>query len=337
MLPLTLTHPGWDPVAFQIGPLAIHWYALMYLLGFAIAYGLLRVRLHHPPFNRIDKPKRWTPEDLENILVASIVGVMVGGRLGYCFFYQPGYYLTHPIDIIKIWDGGMSFHGGAIGVAVALLVFARRTRRPFLEVTDLLLPAVPTGLAAGRLGNFINGELWGRPTDVPWAMIFPNHDMTPRHPSQLYQLALEGLLLFALLWLFARRERARGEVSAAFLVGYGAFRFIAEFFREPDDFLGLLSLNLSMGQWLCIPMILAGIGMWIWARRADVHAPPSSADEPDAKNGDAEADHDGDETADTEDEVATDTEEAAADADEAAAGAEEETAAEDGTTAKRAD
>ncbi len=272
MLPLTFTHPGWDPVAFRIGPLEVHWYALMYLLGFALAYVLLRRRLHHPPYDRISEPRPWNADDIENLLIGAIIGVMAGGRLGYCLFYQPGHYLRHPLAMAKIWEGGMSFHGGAIGVTIALVVFAWRGQRPFLEVTDFLVPAVPSGLAAGRIGNFINGELWGRPTDAPWAMVFPHHDMTPRHPSQLYQFALEGVLLCVLLWLFARREHARGEVSAFFLVGYGVFRFIAEFFREPDDFLGLLTLNLSMGQWLSLPMIVAGIGLWAWSRRRKIHS-----------------------------------------------------------------
>lgn len=271
-MPLTFTHPAWDPVAVRIGPLEIHWYAIMYVVGFAIGYVLLRARLHHPPYDRIDQPRRWGVDDIENLLFAAIIGVMVGGRLGYCLFYQPGHYLQHPLEMLKLWQGGMSFHGGAIGVIIALVITARRAGRPFLEMTDLLVPAVPTGLAAGRLGNFINGELWGRPTTVPWAMVFPDHDMVPRHPSQLYQFALEGLLLFVILWLFARRERARGEVSALFLVGYGVFRFIAEYFREPDSFLGLLPLDLSMGQWLSLPMIVAGITLWLWARRANQHA-----------------------------------------------------------------
>lgn len=277
VFPLTLTHPQWDPVAVRIGPVQIHWYALMYLLGFCLAYVLLRRRLHHPPYDRIVQPRAWNRDDIENVLIGGIAGVMVGGRLGYCLFYQPGYYLRNPLEILKVWEGGMSFHGGAIGVAVALALFAWRKHRPFLEVTDLLVPAAPLGLAAGRIGNFINGELWGRPADVPWAMVFPQHDMIPRHPSQLYEFALEGVTLFVVLWLFARRERARGEVSALFLVGYGCFRFIAEFFREPDDFLGLLTLNMSMGQWLSIPMVLAGAWLWVWARRRDAHPPREPA------------------------------------------------------------
>jgi phosphatidylglycerol:prolipoprotein diacylglycerol transferase len=272
---LVLTLPHIDPVAFRVGPVTVHWYALMYLLAFAVGYGLLRLRLRHQPYARITEPAPWTRETIEDLLFVAITGVIVGGRLGYCLFYKPAFYLTHPLDIVKIWEGGMSFHGGAIGVGVGLWIYARIKERPFLEVTDLLVPAAPTGLAAGRLGNFINGELWGRPADpsLPWAMVFPGAGPEPRHPSQLYQFAGEGLLLAVLLWLYARKERARGQVSAVFLIGYGVFRFLAEFFREPDDFLGTLGLGLTMGQWLSLPMILAGVALWWWAGRRAVRAP----------------------------------------------------------------
>ena len=281
---LVLTFPHIDPVAFRIGPISIHWYALMYLLAFAVGYLLLRLRLRHQPYARITDPAPWTRENIEDLLFVAIAGVIVGGRLGYCLFYKPLHYLTHPLDIVKLWEGGMSFHGGAIGVAVGLWLYSRIKKRPFLEVTDLLVPAAPTGLAAGRLGNFINGELWGRPADpsLPWAMVFPGAGPEPRHPSQLYQFAGEGLLLALLLWLYARKERARGQVSAVFLIGYGVFRFLAEFFREPDDFLGTLGLGLSMGQWLSLPMIAAGIVLWWWAGRRGVRPPdqePEAAEE----------------------------------------------------------
>ncbi|GAB3625058.1 hypothetical protein GCM10027418_31450 [Mariniluteicoccus endophyticus] len=273
MLPFVLTHPQWDPVAFRLGPLQIHWYALMYLVGFALGYVLLVRRLRHQPYARITSPAPWTRANIEDMLLAAVAGVIIGGRLGYCLFYKPLYYAGHPLEIFAVWQGGMSFHGGAIGVAVALLVYAWRTRRPFLEVTDLLVPAVPTGLAAGRIGNFINGELWGRetPASLPWAMIFPQAGDLPRHPSQIYQFLMEGLLLFALLWWYARREHARGKISGAFVLGYGIFRFIAEYFREPDAHLGLIG-GLSMGQWLCVPMILGGAGLWLWAHRAQRYA-----------------------------------------------------------------
>jgi phosphatidylglycerol:prolipoprotein diacylglycerol transferase len=195
--------------------------------------------------------------------------VVLGGRLGYCLFYKPGFYLAHPLEILSVWQGGMSFHGGLMGVIVAMVWFARSRQRPWLEVADFVAPCVPTGLAAGRIGNFINGELWGRVADptLPWAMVFRGAGDVPRHPSQIYQFLLEGLLLFVLLWWFARRPSARGQVSAVFLMGYGVLRFVAEYFREPDQFLGLLALNLSMGQWLCVPMVLLGVGLWLWAGR----------------------------------------------------------------------
>ncbi|OYO19608.1 prolipoprotein diacylglyceryl transferase [Enemella evansiae] len=270
-----LRFPEIDPIAFRLGPLAVHWYALTYLIGFGLGYWLLLRRLKHQPYARITQPAPWTRESVEDLLLTAILGVILGGRLGYCLFYKPAYYLANPLDILKVWEGGMSFHGGAIGVVVGLAVYAWRRKRPFLEVTDLLVPAVPTGLAAGRIGNFLNGELWGRPADpsLPWAMIFPGAGPEPRHPSQLYQFLGEGLLLFVLLWLYARKERARGEISGAFVFGYGVFRFAAEYFREPDDYLGLLSLGLSMGQWLCVPMIIGGAALWLWSRKRNAHPP----------------------------------------------------------------
>ena len=206
---------------------------------------------------------------MDDILFLGVLGVVLGGRLGYCLFYKPGFYLAHPLEILSVWQGGMSFHGGLIGVIVAMLWFARSRQRPWLEVADFVAPCVPTGLAAGRIGNFINGELWGRVADpaLPWAMVFRGAGDVPRHPSQIYQFLLEGLLLFVLLWWFARRPSARGQVSAVFLMGYGVLRFVAEYFREPDQFLGLLALNLSMGQWLCVPMVLLGVWLWLWAAR----------------------------------------------------------------------
>jgi phosphatidylglycerol:prolipoprotein diacylglycerol transferase len=193
--------------------------------------------------------------------------VVLGGRLGYVLFYKLGEYLHDPIRILYLWEGGMSFHGGFLGVILALAWYARRSRRHWFAVTDFLAPLAPIGLGAGRLGNFINGELWGRPTDVPWAMIFPTVDSQPRHPSQLYEFALEGVLLFAILWLFARRPRPLGVVSAVFLIAYGALRFLVEFTREPDAFLGTLALGLSMGQWLSLPMFVGGVVMLVWAYR----------------------------------------------------------------------
>jgi phosphatidylglycerol:prolipoprotein diacylglycerol transferase len=209
----------------------------------------------------------WKPTDIDDMLFLGVFGVILGGRLGYVLFYKPLYYLAHPLEIFEVWHGGMSFHGGFLGVLLALVFFARRRGRALLDVTDFVAPLCPLGLAAGRLGNFINAELVGRPTQGPWAMVFPQIDDVPRHPSQLYEFGLEGLLLFVLLWFYASKPRPRGAVSGLFLIGYGAFRFIAEFAREPDNFLGFLAMGLTMGQWLSLPMIVAGVAMMTWAYR----------------------------------------------------------------------
>ncbi len=256
-----LIHPQFDPVALQLGPLAIRWYGLMYLLAFALFLLLGRWRIKHGP-----QPD-WTVRELDDLLFYGVLGVVLGGRLGYVLFYQPAHFLAHPLEIFSVWQGGMAFHGGFLGVLVAMALFSRKTGKSWLAVTDFIAPLVPLGLAAGRIGNFINGELWGRPSDVPWAVIFPQVDGVARHPSQLYQFALEGLALFALLWLFSRKPRPSGAVSGLFLIGYGFFRFVVEFTREPDSFLGLLALGLSMGQWLSLPMIAAGVAMIAWAYR----------------------------------------------------------------------
>ncbi|MBV1732117.1 MAG: prolipoprotein diacylglyceryl transferase [Hydrogenophaga sp.] len=261
-----LIHPQIDPVALQLGPLAIHWYGLTYLAAFGLFMLLAYARLKHEPFASIRVPQPWTRRDTEDILFLGVMGVVLGGRIGYCLFYKPAYYLSHPLEIFAVWQGGMSFHGGMLGVMAAMVWYARSRHRPFMQVMDFVAPCVPTGLAAGRLGNFINGELWGRVADpsLPWGMVFRGAGDLPRHPSQVYQFLMEGVVLFVLLWLYARKPRATGQVSSVFLFGYGVFRFIAEFFREPDAHLGLLSLGMSMGQWLCVPMIVAGAGMWWW-------------------------------------------------------------------------
>ena len=266
-----LIHPDIDPVALRLGPLAVHWYGLTYLAAFGLFLFLGRLRLRHRPFAGLGAQKVWLPSDVEDILFLGVMGVVAGGRLGYCVFYKSAYYLSHPLEVLAVWQGGMSFHGGMLGVIVAMLWFARSRGRPWLQVADFVAPCVPTGLAAGRFGNFLNGELWGRLADpeLPWGMVFRGAGDLPRHPSQVYQFFLEGLLLFVLLWLYARRQRAQGQVAAAFLIGYGVLRFVVEFFREPDAHLGLLSLGLSMGQWLCVPMVLGGLGLWWWARLAD--------------------------------------------------------------------
>lgn len=252
-----LQFPQFDPVAIRLGPLAVHWYGLMYLLAFGSAWLLGRWRI------RLGKT-RLTLRDLEDVIFYGVLGVVAGGRLGYVLFYKPGYYLSHPLEIFYLWEGGMSFHGGLIGVLIMMFWFARSRGYKWLEVGDFIAPLIPTGLAAGRMGNFINGELWGRPSDLPWAMVFPQSgDGIARHPSQLYNIGLEGIFLFILLWWFANKPRPTGQVSAVFLMGYGGVRFIEEFARQPDDFLGLLAAGLSMGQWLSIPMILSGLAMFV--------------------------------------------------------------------------
>jgi len=268
-----LEHPRFNPVALDLGFVQIHWYGITYLVAFALFYWLASLRAAREPF----AGRGWARRDVEDLLFFGIVGVILGGRLGYVLFYKPEHYLANPLEVFAVWKGGMSFHGGLLGVIAAMAVFAWRRGRKFFEVTDLIAPCVPTGLASGRIGNFINGELWGREANssLPWAMVFPQSGTTvARHPSPLYQFALEGMLLFAALWWYSRRPAvyaaagggiAWGRVSGAFLVGYGTLRFVAEYFREPDSFLGLLALNLSMGQWLCVPMVATGVLFWAMA------------------------------------------------------------------------
>jgi phosphatidylglycerol---prolipoprotein diacylglyceryl transferase len=287
-----LIHPNFDPIALHLGPLAVRWYGLMYLVAFiqCIVIGRLRLRLPYVA------AQGWTTKDIDDILFYGVLGTILGGRLGYVVFYKSSYYLANPLDIFKVWEGGMSFHGGMIGVTLAMVVFAWQRKRTWLQVTDFVAPLVPLGLAAGRFGNFINGELWGRVTNpnAPWAMLFQNaspddaiwlrthpqqaaqwnlneiferYQMLPRHPSQLYEIALEGFALFIVMWLMSRKQRPVGAISAVFLIGYGLARFTVEFAREPDDYLGLLAMNLSMGQWLSLPMIIGGIGLLIWSYR----------------------------------------------------------------------
>ncbi|MCL4746691.1 MAG: prolipoprotein diacylglyceryl transferase [Burkholderiaceae bacterium] len=250
-----LTHPQFDPIALAIGPLAIRWYGLMYLVAFLAFFLLGRMRIL-----RSAQGAAVTVRELEDLLFFGALGVVIGGRLGYVLFYKPGDYLSNPLEILAVWQGGMAFHGGLLGVIAATWLYCRRRGKDFWRVIDFVAPLVPLGLAAGRMGNFINGELWGRASNLPWAMVFPQAgDAIARHPSQLYQFAGEGVLLFVLLWRFSARKRARGVVSGAFLVGYGALRFAAEFAREPDAFLGVLGLGMTMGQWLSLPMIVAGV------------------------------------------------------------------------------
>ncbi|MEY8879441.1 MAG: prolipoprotein diacylglyceryl transferase [Leptothrix sp. (in: b-proteobacteria)] len=283
-----LVHPQFNPVAIDLVFFQIHWYGLTYLAAFGLFYFLATRRIRQAPYAGsvnaagATRAAPWTARDVEDLLFFGVVGVILGGRLGYVLFYKPAYYLSHLGEIVAVWKGGMAFHGGLLGVIAAMALFAHLRGRRFLEVTDLVAPCVPTGLACGRIGNFINGELWGRLADpsLPWGMVFPQSGSDlPRHPSQLYQFALEGLTLFVLLWWYGRSHSAHrradgtpiwGRVSGAFVAGYGVFRFIAEYFREPDNFLGLLALNLSMGQWLCVPMIAGGALIWWWTGRRRV-------------------------------------------------------------------
>ena len=255
-----LIHPQFDPIAISLGPVAVRWYGLMYLIAFVGFFVLGRMRLRDPAHAQASG---LDPRALEDLLFNGVIGVVLGGRLGYVLFYKPGYYLQHPLEALAIWQGGMSFHGGLLGVILALAWFARRRGLRFLAVTDFVAPLVPLGLAAGRMGNFINGELWGRATHVPWAMVFPQAgDGLGRHPSQLYQFAGEGLLLLAVLWIASRRPRALGQVSGLFLLGYAVLRFLAEFAREPDAFMGYPLPGITMGQLLCVPMAIAGLYLW---------------------------------------------------------------------------
>lgn len=256
-----MIHPQFDPVAFSIGPLAVRWYGLMYLLAFGLFFGLGVWRLRKPQFQQSSGLDR---QSFEDCLFWGAIGVILGGRLGYVLFYKPEYFLAHPEQILAVWQGGMAYHGGLLGVIAAIFILCRRKRIGFWPVIDFIAPLVPWGLAAGRLGNFINGELWGRPSEVPWAMVFPQAgDTLARHPSQLYQMMGEGIALGVILWIFTAQPRRPGQASGLFLLGYGAARFVVEYFREPDGYLGLLALGLSMGQWLSVPMILIGAGLFV--------------------------------------------------------------------------
>lgn len=258
-----LVHPQFDPVAVHLGPLAVHWYGLMYLLAFLQLWWLGKRRLAARPELGV------TEQGLDDLLFYGVLGVVLGGRLGQVLFYDPGYYFQHPGEIIAVWKGGMSFHGGFLGVLIAVAFWTRKHQVNWLSTMDFVAPLVPLGLVAGRIGNFINGELWGRVADpsLPWAMVFPQVDNLPRHPSQIYEALGEGLMLFIILWLYARKARPIGAVSAVFLIGYGVFRSLAEYFREPDAGIFGQSYLVSMGQWLSLPMILAGIVMLVWSYR----------------------------------------------------------------------
>lgn len=248
-----LTYPEIDPVAFRIGPLSVYWYGLMYLIGIGAAWLLMRHRA-----KRADNPLQ--PAQIDDLIFWVVVGMLAGGRLGYLLFYQPAALAADPLLLVRVWEGGMAFHGGLLGVIVAAWLYARYHRLSIFDLTDLGAPTAAIGLGAGRIGNFINAELWGRVTDMPWGMVFPGAGPDPRHPSQLYQFALEGVVLFLILWWFSAKPRPRMAVSGLFLALYGLFRFGVEFFREPDAHLGFIAFEwLTMGQILSLPMLLLGI------------------------------------------------------------------------------
>lgn len=254
-----IAYPQIDPVALHLGPLHIHWYGLMYLIGFAGSWWFWQMRAKRPGSG-------WNAEQVSDLVFYGAMGVILGGRIGYCLFYNLSFYAAHPLHVFYVWDGGMSFHGGALGVLTAIWIFARKTGKTYFQVADFGVPAVPIGLGAGRIGNFINAELWGRPTDVSWAMIFPTDPYgVPRHPSQLYEFLLEGVVLFLVLWIYSRKPRPVATVTGLFGVGYGLARIIVEFYREPDAQLGYLAFGwLTMGQVLSVPLVLAGLALIVW-------------------------------------------------------------------------
>ena len=247
------TFPQFNPVFISLGPLSIHWYGVMYIIAFGGAWVLASYR-------RNMKPNQWSTDQISDLVFYGAIGSVVGGRLGSVFFYNFDRFLVDPLWVFRVWEGGMSFHGGLLGVGVALYFYSKSLRKGFWETIDFIVPFVPFGLGAGRIGNFIGGELWGRPTDVPWGMVFPHVDQLPRHPSQLYEVALEGVALFILLWWFSSKPRPRLAVSGVFALGYGSFRFFIEFFREPDQQIGIIAFEwLTMGQLLSVPMAAGGM------------------------------------------------------------------------------
>lgn len=258
-----LQFPSFDPVAVSIGPFAIRWYALAYVCGLLIGWRYCR-------WLAARAPTKIEARAIDDYLLWATLGVVLGGRLGYVVFYNPGHYLSNPLEIAYVWQGGMSFHGGLIGVVVATALFARKAGIPLLGLGDIVCCAAPVGLFLGRLANFVNGELFGRPTEAPWGVIFPQGGPLPRHPSQLYEAGLEGLVLFLVLWLLVRRGglRRHGLACGVFFAGYGAARLFVELFREPDAQVGFLAGGVTMGQMLSLPMLLIGIALAAWALRA---------------------------------------------------------------------
>lgn len=257
-----LPYPDIDPVALHLGPIAIRWYSLAYLAGILLGWWFLQAEHHRKPIPGL------TQKALDDMLMWAVLGIVLGGRLGYVLFYQPAFYFSHPMQILHVWEGGMSFHGGMIGVILAFFLFCRKYKARFLALMDVIACAAPIGLFFGRAANFINGELFGRVTDAPWGMVFPHGGELPRHPSQLYEAGLEGLLFFAVLFILLKYTSLRdrpGRLSGVFLIGYGLARITAEFFREPDMHLGFLFSGVTMGQLLCLPMLL--LGMYLLCRR----------------------------------------------------------------------
>ena len=257
-----LSYPTINPLAVQVGPIKIHWYGLMYLIGFIIAWWLAIYRSKKPQYCKF-----WTSTHIADLIFYAALGVVIGGRLGYIVFYDFPVFIHQPLIVLKIWQGGMSFHGGLLGVAIALWIYSRVFKVRFFYVTDFIAPMAPIGLGLGRIGNFINGYLFGRPTHVPWAMVFPHGGPLPRHPSPLYEFLLEGVLLFVILWWYSSKKRPTASISALFLIFYGVFRIFCEFFRQPDPQLGFIAFGwLTMGQLLSIPMILIGAVLFYWSR-----------------------------------------------------------------------
>ena len=269
-----------DNVAFHIGSFAVRWYGLAYIAG--IAGGWILGRMRAKSFARSNPASRWSPDDVDNLIIYAAVGMVLGARLGYILFYDLTYYIKEPAAMLKLWEGGMSFHGGLIGMTAALCWFAKKTGRSLLQVSDFIVPLVPLGLMTGRLANFINGELWGSVTTMPWGVVFKGAGHLPRHPSQLYEAALEGLVLGIILWVYSSKPRALGRVSGLFLIGYGCFRFAIEFVRLPDSQLGYLAFGwLTMGQILCLPML--AVGAWWFFRKPGETDPATASNHPAAK------------------------------------------------------
>ena len=270
-----LIHPMPNPIAIQIGPLAVHWYGLMYVLAFALFIILGRVRIKQPHIARLG----WKKEDLDDMLFYGMLGVVIGGRLGEVLFYRPEYFLHNPLEIFMVWHGGMSFHGGFLGVILAMYLWSRKAGRNLFDVLDFIAPLVPLGYAAGRLGNFINAELPGRiaPDTLPWAMQWPGIPY-PVHPSPIYQMLVDGILVFIILWLYARKQRPRMAVGAMFTLLYGCARFFTEYFRTPDWEVVWLGVPITSGQMLSLPMIVGAIALLVWAYKSQVMGtPPTKA------------------------------------------------------------